>query len=251
MLDYAMSDYILYYSPDSANLIVRMALQEADVAYEARLVDRSRGEQRSSEFLRLNPQGLLPVLVHRRATTHSNNGSVADTVLFETAAICLYLIDRHPLLGPGINHDGRGDLYRWLFYISNTLHADLRIRFYAERYMGDRDAGHLRDMVSERILGHLQLLDRHIAAHNGIWMLDSGFSALDLYLGVCCRWLMLYPAGYPVAINQVSSNTHVWRLLTALEKRPAVARACNAEWIKAPFFINPSRAEPAEGSVLG
>lgn len=80
--------YTLFYSPDSANIIVRMALEEIGADYEALVVDRRANAQRSPAFLKFNPQGLLPVLV--------DPGQ--DEPLFETAAILLHLADQHSTL---------------------------------------------------------------------------------------------------------------------------------------------------------
>ena len=51
-----------------------MLLRELGVPFELRLVDRKQGAQHSAEYLRLNPQGLIPVLVD------------GELVLTETAA---------------------------------------------------------------------------------------------------------------------------------------------------------------------
>ena len=76
--------YILHYYPGNASLLPHMALREAGAAFELRLVDRTKDVQHSPDYLRLNPNGRIPVLVH---------GSL---VLYETAAITLYLADQHP-----------------------------------------------------------------------------------------------------------------------------------------------------------
>ncbi len=235
-----MTDYTLYYSPDSANLVVRMALHEAGADYDARLVDRGRGEHRSDRYRALNPQGLLPVLVD------------GDTVLFETAAILLYLVDRHPELGPGIDHPARGDLYRWLFYLSNTLHAELRLRFYSVRYVANAsgEAG-LRGAVAARLADHLAMLDRQIGGHDDGWLLASGFSVCDLYLAACCRWMVLYPPQDPVDHAVIDALPALGRLLERLGARASVASACEREWIEPPYLVRPRMPSPPSGSVLG
>ena len=45
--------YTLHYSPDSANLVIRMALLEMKLPFETVLVDRRMDEQRSDSFLAL------------------------------------------------------------------------------------------------------------------------------------------------------------------------------------------------------
>ena len=77
----------LYYYPGNASLVPHMMLREIGVQFELRLVDRGQNAQQSPEYLKLNPSGRIPVLVD------------GDHVLFETAAIALYLADRFPEAG--------------------------------------------------------------------------------------------------------------------------------------------------------
>ena len=79
--------YQLYYSPGKANLAPHMLLEEIGAPYELVAVDTERGAHRDAAYLKLNPNGRLPVLVD------------GDLVLYETAAICLHLADRHPEAG--------------------------------------------------------------------------------------------------------------------------------------------------------
>jgi len=231
--------YRLYFSPDSANLVVRLALELWDVPYKAVLVDRGRREQRSAAYRRLNPQGLIPVLVDR------------DTVLFETGAILLYLAERHRGLAPPSGDPARGDCLKWLFFLSNTLHADLRIAFYRERYADEPDARESVGRTAQRrALGHFRLLEQQLAAHGGPWLLPWGRSVCDIYLAVCARWTRLYPPGSALPPGALDDCPRLLRICEALERDPAVARACTAEGIPAPFFSQPQPAEPETGSVL-
>ena len=235
-----MSEYLLYYSPDSANLVVRAALEVCGAPYATELVDRSVGQQRSPAFLKLNPQGLIPVLV---------NG---ETVIFETAAILLYLVDRHPGLGPDVGTQGRPDLYRWLFFLSNTLHADLRVMFYPQRYLTrDSVVPSLRDGIRSRLDAHFTLLNAHMAKHRSGFLLAGGFSVCDLYLAVCCRWAMVYPVEAGIAVEPLRALGQLWALLEQLERHPAIMAACRAEWIEPPFLIAPRTPKPPVGSVTG
>ena len=55
---------VLYDHPDCPYATkVRIVLAEKDLSYETEAVDLSAGEQRSKDFLRLNPFGKVPVLV--------------------------------------------------------------------------------------------------------------------------------------------------------------------------------------------
>lgn len=222
--------YTLFYSPDSANLVVRMALEEIGAPYEALEVDRRQSAQRSPAFLKFNPQGLLPVLVD----------PAQDEPLFETAAILLHLADQHAALKPP-QASTRGKFLKWLFYLSNTLHADLRMLFYTERYAaGSGAVNALRAHLHPRVLAHLALLEAELARHLGPWLLGDAMSVCDLYLAACVRWSQLYPRGDTLGAHSLQALPRLLALLQQLELRPAVRRACAAEGIAAPFFITPS-----------
>jgi len=55
--------YTLYYSPDRASLAVHWMLIELGVPFEARLVDFAAREHKSADYLRLNPDGMVPTLL--------------------------------------------------------------------------------------------------------------------------------------------------------------------------------------------
>lgn len=234
--------YLLYYSPDSANLVIRMILEELGAHYDDSEVPRRRSE-RDATFLRLNPRGLLPVLIDK----------ANDTVLFETGAIALYLADRHGALAPSPQAAGhreaqaRANCLKWLFMLSNTLHADLRLCFYSERFVTQSsEIAPLRAAAAKRIQGHLALLEEMLGEHRGDHLLPWGLSVCDFYLGCCLRWSQLYPAEQaPMSAGEVERFPNLVRLLTALQQRPAVVRALTREDISGRAFIAPTARLPA------
>lgn len=62
-------------------------LRELGVPFTLQLVDRAQNAHKSLAYLKLNPNGLIPVLQD------------GDLVLYETAAIVLHLVDTHPEAG--------------------------------------------------------------------------------------------------------------------------------------------------------
>src|SRR4051794_10077855 len=74
----------LYYSPGACSLAPHIALEEASVAYEPVKVALAKGEQRTPEYLAINPKGRVPVLAED------------DLVLTENAAILPYIAQRFP-----------------------------------------------------------------------------------------------------------------------------------------------------------
>ena len=222
--------YTLFYSPDSANIVVRMALEEMGAAYQALEVDRRENAQRSEAFLKFNPQGLLPVLVD----------PAQDEPVFETAAILLHLADQHSTLKP-LDQRARGRLLKWLFFLSNTLHADLRMAFYTERYADSAESiAALRVHLRGRMTAHLALLEAEMARHEGPWLLGAEVSVCDLYLAACVRWAQLYPRGDAVPATAVQALPRLTALLQTLDARPAVQKkAFAAEGISGALFLAP------------
>jgi glutathione S-transferase len=229
--------YLLHYAPDNASLIIRLALEELDLPYETVLVDRSREEQRREAYLALNPHGRIPVL------------ETPDGVIFETGAILLWLADRYGMLAPGPEHPERGDFLKWLFFVSNTLHAQLTILFYTDRYVSDEAALHdLRDNLAEHIKQHLLALDE-LAATKPDWFGAEAPSMLDLYVVACLRWLGIYPTDMPRWFD-LGIFPNLARLAIRIEKRPSVAALSVAEGLGLAPFTSPVLPNPPEGSAL-
>src|SRR5262245_28242809 len=103
--------YTLYWSPGSASLTPHGALEEAGAKYELNLVSVDAGAQRDPAYLKLNPNAKVPTLVV--------DGSVA---LFESAAITMFVADRHPQakLAPGPDEMARGQYYQWMTHLTNS-----------------------------------------------------------------------------------------------------------------------------------
>ena len=112
--------YALYYYPGNASLLPHMMLREIGAPFELRLVDRTQDAQHSEAYLRLNPNGRIPVLVQD------------DLILFETAAIALHLVDQHPAAGlaPPPGTPERAALFKWMVHLTNTPQAEYRAWFY-------------------------------------------------------------------------------------------------------------------------
>ena len=230
--------YRLHYAPDNASLIIRLALEEMGLPYQPVLVDRRAQAQRSAPYLALNPHGRIPVL----ETPHG--------AIFETGAILLWLADRHGRLFPAPDHPDRGDALKWLFFLSNTLHAELRILFYPETYVGPDPAHHaaLRDGVQASLQAHLARLEAVAGAGHG-WLGGESLTILDLYLATCLRWIALYPRDRAGWWNR-DSMPHLATLCARVEARPAARTCAIAEGLGDRPFTAPDYPNPPEGSAI-
>jgi len=231
----------LHWSPDSANIVVRLALEELGLPFEAVRVDRAAAGHKAPAYLRLNPQGLIPVL---------EDGEI---VLFETGAILLHLADRTGRLGPeGPDaHDpqARAAFLKWLFYLSNTIHADLRAAFYSHRYVADPAAiPTLRAGLAARMRGHFALLAGQLTP--GGWLIGNTPTLVDLYLAACLRWSRLYPTGAPL-LGAADLPERLAGLARTCESRPAVRKAFADEFIRGHPLTDPAPPELPAAEVTG
>jgi glutathione S-transferase len=231
----------LHWSPDSANLVVRIALEELGLPFIGVRVNRAAGEHKRPAYLRLNPQGLLPVFQD------------GDLVLFETGAILLHLAERAGRLGPdgpeAFEPQARAAFLKWLFYLSNTVHADLRAAFYSARYVADEAAiPALQAGLAARLRQHMALIDG-VLERTG-WLTADTPTLADFYLASCLRWAQLYPRGAPL-IGPAEIPLRLRTLLAAVEARPAVLRACAAESISGHPFTRPQPPALPADQVTG
>lgn len=229
--------YVLHYAPDNASLIVRLALEEAGLPYRTTLVNRRTRQQDSAAYRTLNPAGLIPVL------------ETPEGALFETGAILLWLADRTAGLAGGLApapaDPARGDFLKWLFFLSNTAHADLRRLFYPGEYVpAGAEPGHHAIMIA-RMQRHFALLD---AAAQAQPQLFAAPSVLAPYVAALMRWSVLYPEGHDTWFR-LADFPALATLARALETRPATARAARAEGLGPAPFTAPEYACPPEGSA--
>jgi glutathione S-transferase len=212
--------YTLYYYPSNANLAPHMLLEELGVPYRLELVDRDKQAHKSPEYLRMNPAGLIPVLIDGEMT------------LPEAAAICLHLVDKHADKGlaPPMGTAARSEFYRWLVYLTNTLQAELITYFYPERLAnGEPGAAMVKQRAEQRIGAMLDILEAQMQKSGGPWLLGARFSAVDPYLFMLCRWTrgMANPAR-----NRPLLKGFVERMMA----RPAIQAAHDQEGLKPPYY---------------
>lgn len=212
----------LHYYPSTASMVPHIVLEEIGQPYERVLVDRAVGRHKAPEYLRLNPNGLIPVLTD------------GDLVLYETAAIVLYLCDKYPDAGlaPAIGSADRAHFYKWLAWLTNTLQAGLIVYFYPERWMNEGNAAgfaELKGHAESRVGAMLDQLDAHVAGHGGPWFTGDGYCALDAYVFTLCRWTRNFRS------TPARDRPHLGPYLRRVLARPAVQRVIANEALAPPF----------------
>lgn len=225
--------YILHYAPDNASLIIRLVLDGAGIPYRTALVDRAARQQDSPAYRRLNPTGLIPVL------------ETPEGPLAETGAILLWLTDSHRL-GPQPGDPDRRPFLQWLFFLSNTAHADLRTIFYPHQYAPtEAHPAHL-EIMTARMLRHFSLIEAAIRQHPRLFAPAQPLGAYALTLS---RWAHLYPDSAPrwMTLSDFPALEALAQAQEARVETPVIARA---EGLGAHPFTDPQQPNPPEGSVL-
>jgi glutathione S-transferase len=206
-------------------MVPHILLHELKIPFELKLVDRTNAAHKSPEYLKLNPNGLIPVLQD------------GDLVLYETAAICLHLVDTHPeaKLAPPLGTAERAHFYKWLIWMTNSVQAAMVSYFYPERSVDDGNAdgaAQVRTHAQARIGGLLAQLDTLLASHGGPWLMGQTYSALDPYAFVMGRWSRGFkgPAAKPAR-----ELPHLGPYLRRMIERPAVQRVFADEKLSEPY----------------
>ena len=212
----------LHHCPGTAAMVPHILLEELGVPYRRVPVDRAAGQHKTPDYLRLNPNGLIPVLVD------------GDLVLYETAAILLHLCEAHPqaALAPPLAGVARAHFYQWLMWLTNTLQATLIVYFYPERWLEEGNtegAAQVKAHAEGRVGGLLDQLDAELARHGGPWFAGKDYSALDAYVLTLCRWTRNFES--PPA----RSRPHLGPYLQRMLERAAVQRVMANEKLPPPL----------------
>ncbi len=160
-----MSEITFYTNPDSRGRMVRWLLEELGVDYKVEAL-RFGAEMKHPSFLKINPLGKVPAIVHK------------GKVVTESAAIVCYLAETFSHKGLTPLESERADYYRWLFFATGPLELVMadRLRKVDNQRGWKGFASHGGD--HEEIFRVLkEALGRHA------YIAGERFSAADIYVG--------------------------------------------------------------------
>lgn len=219
--------YVLYSSPDTASLIVRLVLTELDLPHECKVLDRAAGDMDTPQYRAMQPLGLLPAL------------ETPDGAMFETAAMLLHLADRHGGLAPAPLHPDRAAFLGWFMFTNSSVHTTLLQLFYPDRVGGPECAAAVVLAARARMQTYLALLDAMVARDAPGWLSAGRPSVLGYYLGVLIRWLATHGPDHPSYFRSADFPA-LHAVLAALETRPAAIACAEAEALGPTLFTNPA-----------
>jgi len=208
-------DRIQLYSLNTPNGVkASIMLEETRLPYEPHLVDFAKDDQKSPEFLSLNPNGKIPAIID------PNGPGAAPLALFESGAILLYLADKSGKFVPA-DPNGRWQAIQWVMFQMGGVGPMFGQVGFFNKFAGKEweDKRPLRRYVDEskRLLG---VMDEALAGKS--WFLGDEYTIVDIsMLGWVRNLITFYEARELVGFDSFA-NVAAW-LKRGLE-RPAVQR---------------------------
>ncbi|HEY8604614.1 glutathione S-transferase family protein [Tsuneonella suprasediminis] len=169
-----MPEFTFYTNPLSRGQIARWALHEANADYDTVFVE---WQDKSEEFLKINPMGKVPTIVHH----HGGH----DHVVTEAAAICHYLAETAaPGLLPTVEE--KANYFRWLFFSAGPLEQAITNRSFGLEAAPERSI----------MLGYgtfdlaINTLEGMLATRE--YVCGNRFTMADVYVGSHVDWGMAF-----------------------------------------------------------
>jgi GST-like protein len=204
----------LYSLPTPNGVKVSVMLEETGLPYEPHLVRFNANEQRSPEFLSLNPYGKIPAILD------PNGPGGKPLPLFESAAILIYLADK---AGQFLPQDaaGRYETFQWLmFQMAGVGPMFGQVGFFNKFAGRDYEDKRPRDHYVAESRHLMDVLNRRLADRQ--WIVGDAYTIADIATFPWVRNLIgFYEAGDLVGI---ADFPHVTRALQTFLARPAVAK---------------------------
>lgn len=196
----------LYYSPMAVALAAHIALEEAGAEYEAVRMSLKAGDQRTPDYLGINPKGRVPALVTPRG------------ILTETVAILAYIAQAYPAarLAPLEDPFAFAEVQAFNCYLATTVHVASAHIGRGTRWADEPSS--LADMARKaprNVRDCFELIQRGM--FRGPWVMGEAYTIADPYLFTLTSWL---PSSQIDVRDLPLINEHYQRM----SARPAVQR---------------------------
>ena len=202
----------LYSLPTPNGVKISIALEETGLPYEPHLVSFETQDQKSPEFLSLNPNNKIPAIID------PNGPGGKPLALFESGAILIYLADKTGQLLPK-DPAARYESLQWLMFQMGGIgpmfgQVGFFHRFAGKAYEDKRP----RDRYVDESKRLLHVLDQRLEGRR--WIMGNDYTIADIATFPWVRNLIgFYEAGELVGIGNFPNVT---RVLDAFLERPAV-----------------------------
>jgi len=178
-------------------------LEELGLPYNVHALDLGSGQQRSAQYLAINPNGRIPAIVDRDAN---------DLAVFESGAIMVYLAEKTGRLMP-THLAGRARVMQWLMFQMGGIgpmmgQANVFFRYFPEKIQPaiDRYQNECRRLF--------EVLDRRLGESE--WLADD-YSIADI-----ANWCWVRTYKWSGVSRDGLDNLDRW--MSAMKERPALRR---------------------------
>jgi glutathione S-transferase len=170
----------LFYTAHTCSLATHIVLEEVGADYSTARIDFARTEQRSPEYLKVNPKGRVPALVTDRG------------VLTETPAMLVYVAQLFPAAGLAPLDDpfAFAKMQAFNSYLCSTLHIAHAHRMRGHRWVDADDAAAIAAMqrkVPQSVTACFELIEHDML--EGPWVMGERYTICDPYLFTLAQWL--------------------------------------------------------------
>lgn len=184
---------------------VALFLEESGLPYEPIAIDTRKGDQFAPEFLAVNPNGKVPVIVDDGVT------------VFDSNAILLYLAEKTGKFLSGPTPAERGPLLSWLMFVATGVGPFSGQAVHFKHFATEKsEYAHKRyQYEAER---HYGVLDKRLGLHR--YMLGDVYTIVDMDVW---GWARMVP--FILGEDAWAKFPNLKRLHDEISARPAAARA--------------------------
>lgn len=170
----------LYHAPGTCSLATHIALADVGATYATVRIDFSANQQRSPDYLAINPKGRVPALVTDRG------------VLTETPAMLAFVAQSFPAarLAPLDDPFAFAEVQAFNSYLCSTLHVAHAHRMRGHRWVDADDTAAIAAMkrkVPESVGACFDLIERDML--KGPWVMGEDYTICDPYLFTLSQWM--------------------------------------------------------------
>jgi glutathione S-transferase len=170
----------LYYAPHTCALATHIVLEEVGADYAAEHIEFAANQQRSPEYLKINPKGRVPALVTDRG------------ILTETPAMLVYVAQSFAdaALAPIDDPFLFAQIQSFNSWLCSHLHVAHAHRMRGYRWVDPDDAhsiAALQRKVPQSVGESFAMIEREML--KGPWVMGDRYTICDPYLFTLAQWL--------------------------------------------------------------
>ena len=168
----------LFFAPHTCALATHIALIDAGAAYELQRIDFATTQQRSAEYLAINPKGRVPALITDRG------------VLTETPAMLAFVAQSFPQkkLAPLDDPFAFAEVQAFNSYLCSSVHIAHAHRMRGYRWASEESSfADMQRMVPKSVGDGFALIETHML--RGPWVMGETYTVADPYLFTLAQWL--------------------------------------------------------------